>query len=322
MVKGSPKVSVLMPVFNGEKHLREAVESILHQTFADFEFLIIDDGSTDKSLDVIRSYPDERIRIVQNEKNCGLILTLNKGLDLAKGEYVARMDSDDISLPKRLERQVTYLDGTPEVGVCGTWIKFMGESRPAVVRYPVEHEEIRCRLLFANPLAHPSVMLRKVFFDKHNLRYENFKSAEDFELWQRCSVLFKLHNLPEVLLEYRVTSSSITHAKKDELADTVGVILKRGLDSLGIEADEKTVATQKNIGNESPLEKISDLRQIKRHIEELRTANDEKRAYSETVFDSVLAWYWRKICLKTVKRRILGVILKVFPVLNKFRKNG
>ena len=118
-----PKITVLMPVYNGEKYLRESVDSILNQTFTDFELLIINDGSTDSSMEILNSYSDSRIRIVTNEVNLRLIKTLNKGIDLATGEYIARMDCDDIADPKRLEIQLQYMEKHPDVAVCGTGVK-------------------------------------------------------------------------------------------------------------------------------------------------------------------------------------------------------
>ena len=115
----NPKVTVLMPVYNCEKYLRESIESILNQTFKDFEFLIINDGSSDKSAEIVESYNDNRINFVQNEKNIGLAASLNRGLDIAKGEYIARMDADDISLPERLEKQVRFMETNPQIGICG-----------------------------------------------------------------------------------------------------------------------------------------------------------------------------------------------------------
>jgi len=115
-----PKVTVLMPVYNGEKYLNEAIDSILGQTFKDFKFLIINDGSTDGTADILKSYKDSRIKVTNNEKNIGLTKSLNKGLKMAKSEYIARMDADDISLPTRLQKQVEFMDSHPKVGVCGT----------------------------------------------------------------------------------------------------------------------------------------------------------------------------------------------------------
>ncbi|MCP8319033.1 MAG: glycosyltransferase, partial [Candidatus Methylarchaceae archaeon HK01B] len=117
----SPKITILMSVYNGEKYLREAIDSILNQTFKDFEFLIINDGSTDRTVEILRSYHDSRIKIITNEKNMGLTKSLNKGLKIARSEYVARMDADDISYPRRLEVQYEYMKKNPDVGIVGSW---------------------------------------------------------------------------------------------------------------------------------------------------------------------------------------------------------
>ena len=145
----TPKVSVLMSVYNGEKYLREAVESILHQTFIDFEFIIIDDGSTDSTNEVIRSYRDQRIKLLESEKNIGLTKFLNKGIKYSTGEYIGRADVDDVSLKKRFEYQVKYMDRNPEVGICGTQTKFIGQ-RNSITYCPLTHEEIRACFRFHN----------------------------------------------------------------------------------------------------------------------------------------------------------------------------
>ena len=138
----TPKITVLMPVYNGEKYLKESIESILKQTFRDFEFLIINDTSTDESEKIIRSFKDSRIKLIKNEKNIGLTKSLNKGLDLAKGEYMARMDADDISLPKRLEIQVAFMDKNPKIGVIGAWAKVIGESNKKYIKTYSNFEKI------------------------------------------------------------------------------------------------------------------------------------------------------------------------------------
>ena len=125
-----PKISVVMPAYNAENYIREAIDSILAQTFRDFEFLIIDDGSTDHTVEIIRSYSDSRIRLYQNERNMGVAATLNRGLDLARGEYIARMDADDISLPERFAKQAAYMDAHPDVAVCGSNIILFSEGAP------------------------------------------------------------------------------------------------------------------------------------------------------------------------------------------------
>jgi len=148
-----------MPVFNEDATLQEAVESILHQTRQDFELILIDDGSTDHTPEILDNYSDhdQRIRVF-HQSHSGLIRSLNKGLELAKGKYLARMDADDISLPERLEKQTAYLENNPEVGVCGTWAKKFGlTNKHQTIKMPASPEEIKSGLLFNNTLIHPTV---------------------------------------------------------------------------------------------------------------------------------------------------------------------
>ena len=207
------RITVLMPVYNGEKYLREAIDSIFNQTFTDFEFLIVDDGSTDNSVEIINSYQNSRINLVKNDKNEGLVYTLNRGLSLAKGEYIARMDCDDISLPERLKKQIDFLDSNSEIAVVGTWIKVINEKEEPQTtwQYPLKPLEIQWNLYFYCPLAHPSVMFRKRIILSNGSYSPEMTHAEDYELWWRLSKKYLLANLPDILLIYRQHQSSITN---------------------------------------------------------------------------------------------------------------
>ena len=203
------KISVLMPVYNAEKYIAEAIDSILAQTFTDFEFIIINDGSTDKTAEIIRSYKDPRIVFVDNEKNQGLITVLNQGLNMARGEYIARMDADDISFPERFAEQIEFMDAHPDVGLLGAQLQMFGD-RHWKSAYP---EKIG--ILDANNINHPTVMLRKSVFDKYNLHYDHdYIAAEDYELWSRVVRYTKIVNLPDVLLKYRWHSANESVKKK------------------------------------------------------------------------------------------------------------
>lgn len=204
------KVSVLMPVYNTEEvFLKEAIESILNQTFQDFEFLIINDGSTNNAEEVILSYKDEKIKYIKNECNLGLIKTLNKGLDLAQGEYIARMDSDDISLPERFEKQVKFLDENNEIGILGTWFKYFPGNR--IVETAVTPKDIKEKMLVrSNEIGHPTVMIRNSVLKKFNVKYdENALYVEDYTLWLSLIDKVKFANIDEVLLYYRMHKNSI-----------------------------------------------------------------------------------------------------------------
>lgn len=210
----NPKVSVIMSVYNCERYLKEAVDSILSQTFSDFEFIIINDGSTDGSGGILESYKDERIRLFNNQ-NKGLTKSLNEAIEYSRGEYIARMDADDISLPKRFEKQVKLLDSDQDIVMCGSWAEFIDEKGQDITEYktPISDREIKNRIIFHNPFIHPSVVIRKKIFDKVGLYDTNFRYAQDYELWTRIATKFNTVNIPEKLLRYRLLREGITKSK-------------------------------------------------------------------------------------------------------------
>lgn len=208
-----PAVSVVLPVYNAEMYVGEAIKSILGQTFSDLELIVINDGSTDNSLDILQEFSgkDSRIKLVSRE-NQGLVATLNEGIRIADGRWIARMDADDISLPNRLERQVTWLE-RKGIDICGSWVECFGE-RSTIWRYPISHEGCEAQLLFDVPFAHPTVVARAEVFRK--LAYDKrYVCAQDYDLWQRAWVAgFKLGNVPEPLLRYRMHTGQVSAKDK------------------------------------------------------------------------------------------------------------
>jgi glycosyltransferase involved in cell wall biosynthesis len=214
----SPKVSVLMAVKDGEKYLREAVESILAQTFSDFEFIIIDDGSTDETAQILYGFSDSRLVLLRNEKSLGLTKSLNLGLKLAAGEYIARMDADDLSLPGRLDTQVKYLDAHPKVDVLGTAVTLIDEQGNLVQNtyFPKGHDLITWHLCFSNPIVHPSVMMRRPTILLHHGYDECFSRSQDYDLWWRISFDGKLENLEDIHLLLRKHSLQVSSKDYEE----------------------------------------------------------------------------------------------------------
>jgi glycosyltransferase involved in cell wall biosynthesis len=200
-----PKVSVIMSVYNDERYLREAMESILAQSFTDFEFLIINDGSTDGSLEIIRGYNDHRIRIINNHSNLGLVKSLNRGIAIANGEYLARQDADDLSHPERLASQVDFLDGNPQVGLLGcAYLVIDDDSRVVNMQpFPTQNEELQEKLLWANHFCHTAAFIRKSYLDIVGNYQEEFSTAEDYDLWLRLAEICDIANLSEPLVSYR-----------------------------------------------------------------------------------------------------------------------
>jgi len=207
------RVTVLMPVYNAARYLREAIDSILSQSVQDFEFLIIDDRSQDDSRTIIESYDDSRIRLVCNSQHLGIVETLNRGLALASEEFVARMDADDVSVPDRLEKQCRFLDSNPEVGLVGGAVDLIDRAGKVRrhCRYPLSDGVIRWQLLFQTAFAHPAVMIRKSVLDAASLRYRQEAShAEDSDLWLRLAEHTRLANLAETVLRYRIHEGAVT----------------------------------------------------------------------------------------------------------------
>lgn len=204
-----PQVTVLMPAYNCAAFIREAIESMLTQTFTDFEFLIIDDGSTDETLAIIKSFHDPRIRVVENGKNRGITHTLNLGLSLARGKYIARMDADDRSDRFRLERQWSVLEANPDIDVLGTWFRL---STGGLVQHPIDDLAIRSVMLCHYcALGHPTVMMRRAALEASGFTYPyKYKHAEDYALWISMAQTSKFQNLPEFLLTYRMHETQVS----------------------------------------------------------------------------------------------------------------
>lgn len=207
----TPKISVIMPAYNVEKYIEEAITSILDQTFTDFEFIILNDGSTDKTAEIIKKYADEdkRIKFIDNKKNQGFITSLNQCLDVAQGEYIAKMDSDDVSLPKRLEKQVKYLDQHPDVGMVGCIYGAYGKND-----YIISHPSVVGMLDLLKGCYVTVFMLRKEIIDTNHLRFrKEYLHAEDYDFYARFCQFAPIHNLQEVLYLYRQhgNNASIKH---------------------------------------------------------------------------------------------------------------
>ena len=235
-----PKITVLCAVFNGEDFLKEAIDSILNQTFTDFEFIIIDDGSTDTSYHILKSYSDKRIRLIKNKENIGLTRSLNIGLGLARGKYIARQDCDDISLKSRFEKQFNFLELNPSFLLVGCQAIIINENGKKIKSpfgwdKPITVQEIRWWGLFDNPFIHSAVMFRKKDiinkFDGYN---EKYRTSQDFELWSQLIFKNKCANLNDSLLKFRYHENSIaSNYSKSNLSNIAKIIEKNILKGTG-----------------------------------------------------------------------------------------
>lgn len=236
-----PAISVVMPAYNAEKYLREALDSILAQTFTDFEFIIINDGSTDSTREIIQSYDDPRIVYLENEVNSGICVTLNKGLDAACGRYIARMDSDDISLPHRLATQYAWMEKHPDIAVSGSDVEVFGDGiKPYCFTQQHNADDCSAGLLFSCCFAHPTVIWRKEVISKSGVKYKNeYKGFEDFRLWWDIAHFGRLANIPQPLLRYRKHTNQETKNYSAEDFDKQHRFATDRLEEFGIQVSEE-----------------------------------------------------------------------------------
>lgn len=224
----TPLVSVVMSVYNGEKYLREAIDSILNQTFTDFEFIIINDGSTDDTLKIIKSYKDPRIVLI-SRKNKGLVASLNEGIEKARGKYIARMDADDISLATRFEEQIKLLNKDSNLVLVGTGLMFIDKEGRQVALSPMlaSDVELRLEMLIRCPFAHSSIMYRRDTVKKIGLYDRKLWPAEDYDLWVRLAEHGKMANVNDILVKYRVNEEGISSMHPDAQADRSKAVSNR-----------------------------------------------------------------------------------------------
>ncbi len=292
-----PRVAVVMSVYNGERYLREAIDSILRQSLQDFEFLIIDDGSEDRSAAIVRSYSDARIQLIVNNRNIGLAASLNIGIDAAKCRYIARMDCDDISLSKRLETQVAFLERHPDIGICGTRIDLIGNPAARMAGFSSDDSSIRAGLIFDSTLAHPSVMMVRQLLQDHGLRYDtSFARAQDYELWTRCAIYTKFANIPQTLLRYRVQEDSLAGKGADKQLAMAGRVRLNQLHLLGVHPTQAEFALHHAVSSWRFRADHDSLERLEKWFERLIQANAVVKRYPSPAFHRIVAEKWIYAC--------------------------
>ncbi|MCX6197822.1 MAG: glycosyltransferase family A protein [Bacteroidetes bacterium] len=289
-----PSITVLMPVYNAEKYLREAIDSILQQTFTDFEFLIINDGSTDRSEEIILTYTDPRIRYEKNEQNIKLIATLNKGFELVTTKYVVRADADDINSLNRLELQYKFMEQHPDVGLSGTAYESFGEGKlPAVVRYAPDHNTICWKHFYQIHLSHGTSIFRMSVVRKHNLFFDAaFAHAEDYELFTRFSRVSRLANLQQVLYKVRHHEHEVSRLFSNVQKENSFRVKQRQFQAMGFMATTKEIELFGKIAQHE-YEKsegfIADARSL---LERLVEANRKTAFVEITFFNKHIGQFW------------------------------
>jgi glycosyltransferase involved in cell wall biosynthesis len=306
-----PKVSVLMPMFNSEKYIGMAIESILNQTFKDFELIILNDGSTDNSKKIVESYSDSRIILIENTQNQGLARTRNRLIAEAKGDFLAWLDSDDIALPQRLQIQVDFLEKNPNHALVASWARIIGSNNLPTgnfVKSYIPNTDLSALLLFVNYIVQSSVMLRRNLLpDEHyNL---DFPPTEDYELWVRIAKKHPIAILNDILVDYRVHDSNISFTQNDRAMRTVKMNHQRQLEDLGINPTMQEIDLHYalSFGNGETFDKDF-IEKAEAWLLKIREHNQINKIYDPKALNYVLGHRWTKICTSNpaLGFRVLG----------------
>tara|TARA_Y100000310_G_C20604320_1_gene774721 strand:- start:350 stop:1411 length:1062 start_codon:yes stop_codon:yes gene_type:complete len=295
-----------MTVYNGEKYLPESIDSILKQTYTDFEFMIIDDASTDLSRDIIHSHDDTRIKLIENAKNIGQVESLNRGLEKAKGEYIARMDQDDISLPKRLECQLTVMEKNKNVGVCGTFAQFIDKNGRDIhinsnEEMMTENEDLKTELLFRSCFLHPTVIIRSSLIKDNLLYYEKDSGyGQDYRLWYRMTPLCDFMNLEEKLLKYRIHSNQMSNKKRNDQFISSNVTRKIVLENfLSRKINQREEIKHAKISISQHGSTLIEVKHAESWLLFLRDQNEISKKYCKKSLSKVLNNIWTLICMNS-----------------------
>lgn len=331
------KISIILPVYNADKYLHKAINSILSQTFTDWELIIINDGSTDNSYHIISSFSDPRIRYYENETNQGLIKTLNRAVYLSRGEYIARMDADDVCLSARLAVQSDFLDRQSDYAMCGSWVKVIAEDDRQIGRILnfTGDTYLKIHLLFSVPFVHPSVMIRTQIL-KNNLYDERFVHAEDYELWCRIADKYKIANISSNLLNYRWHSTNVSVLNSERQQAVKNTIIERELSKIGITPTQEELWLQQitfqqnNLTNNRKIESFNGYSDLNRWFQKIVNANKKHKRYDN---NSLMAYLWSRwivLCIAQKKRSKIfrasfisyspDILLKTFRLLLFYSK--
>ncbi|UYN88677.1 MAG: glycosyltransferase family 2 protein [Anaerolineales bacterium] len=286
-----------MPVYNGLPFLNDAIDSVLSQTLSDFEFICIDDASTDGSAEVISAVQDPRWHWVRNRRRSGLSKALNRGLRMARGAYWARMDADDISLPRRLEAQAHFLDANPDVSMVGAWAQTLGLPREQVWKLPATAEEIQAEMLFNSALVHSAVMLRRKDFLSKGFHYDpTIERAQDYDLWERAARRLCFANLQEVLLHYRIHAGQVGYAFGVQQAETAAAVRARQLTRLGLRVTKRDLELHNHISIWKFEPNSTFLSRVDAWLRGIEQANGRKKIYDDRALRAVLERRWWAAC--------------------------
>lgn len=307
-MKNPPLISVIMSVYNEEQYVEKSIRSILKQTEQDFEIIIFDDCSTDATPDLIEGMHDDRIRLYRNTENCGLTRNLNKGLKLAEGKYIARMDGDDFSLPARFEKQIKYLEEHQDVMLISCWTQNFGASF-LYAKLKENSQELKVRMLVRPVFAHPGFMMRRELIEKGYYYDETFRTAQDYDFASRVAEKFQIGMVQEVLLYYRVHEKQISHLAKTAQFNNADKVRERLWELTGVSLTLEEKKEVQNWAREVCPDSIMQYENAGCLIDKLLEANKHSLRYPHDVLEKTLK---RLLYIWLIRSKRIGYLL-AFP---------
>lgn len=310
-----------MPVYNSVKYVAEAVESLLSQSFTDFELIIINDASTDASAGVLKNFKDGRIKLINNDQNKGVVFSRNRGLAEARGRFIAQFDSDDVAMPGKFEKQINFLNKNPDFGMVGSWVRMIdseGKMMKEKWRLPAKPELIQAIMLFRNYFVQSTVVARRDAIPKGGYKAD-FDVGEDYMMWIEIAKNYKVWNFPEYLINYRMHGMSIMNLDTNRVKNRVQLIFKELLNELKINVAGNNVDTHEIIKGHDPIENIETLKRIEEHLKLIILQNRRAKVYDEKALKKVVFNRWLKCCYRarTAGFKVAGIFLSS-PITIKF----
>ena len=323
----TPLLSAIMLVYNGESFVRESILSVLDQTFSDFEFIIINDGSIDRTANILAEFSDSRIKIIHNAKNSGIPYSRNLGLALATGQFLAWCDSDDINLPTRFEDQINFLLKNPGFGACGSWqVSFGTGIKGMINKTPTNAEKIRSTLLFKSAIMNPTSMFRLDVLRKYNLSYNlDLSPSDDYEFFLKCSNHFPMANLKKVLVKYRISETSVTQVVNKKIQDndkTHKQIYSLGLKELQIDATEKQLTTHRSICSYQSCTSRQQFTECYNWLIYLKEKNKKVKAFDENAFNQTISNQFYYLCSKSSCQGLPVFVTYMTLAIKEFKIEG
>ncbi len=308
-----PELSIIMPLLNTERYVGLAIQSILTQSYTDFELIIVNDASSDSSLEIVQSFKDERIRIFSNVRNQGIVFSRNLGLNAAQGRYIAPFDSDDIAMPCKFRKQLDFLNSHPDFGMIGTWARMIDEEGTVLNRkwkLSASPKHIPAIMLFRNYFVQSSLLIRREAIPEGGYA-AGFEIGEDYNMWNQVIRKHKVWNYPEYLVQYRIHNKGVSQQNTERLAEYEGKLLKLIFKPYGISIDDHLAELLLLVKNGDTIKQAETLIEIERFLLQLLERNQKLLLVDQRALIKVVTNRWIKTCY-LARRQFPAVQTKLF----------